>query len=96
MVAITISELIPSSIAEIDIDEMNSIKGGLLLSQELFQAVPNLDAVSVLIPTEELLERTDSFSLGEIQNLFDFVSVSPAPIGIPSPRRILPPGRFPF
>lgn len=96
MVAITISELIPSSITEIDIDEMSSIQGGLLLSQELFIAVPDLDAVRVLIPTEELLESTESFSIGEIQNLFDFVSVAPAPIRIPTPRRIFNPRRFSF
>ncbi len=86
MVAITISELIPSSITEIDIDEMSSIQGGLLLSQELFIAVPDLEAVKVLIPDEELLERTD-FSLGEIQDLFKFTPVTPAPISSPIPSR---------
>ena len=99
MVAINISELIPSSIAEIDINEINLIKGGinsLYLSQEVFDAVPGLEAVSVFIPTEEVLERTEPFSIGEIQNIFEFTPVQPAPITVALPRRRSTRRRFSF
>ena len=89
MVVINIYELIPSSITEIELDEMSLIQGGtgsLILSRDIFDNVPGLEAVSVLISDEELSERTD-FSLGEIQNIFEFTPVTPAPLSSPIPSR---------
>ena len=87
MVAIAIYELIPSSIAELDINDISLIKGGITVSQKLLEVVPDFEGAEMLLPTQELLENLESFSFREIQDMFEFISVEKAPISVPIPGR---------
>lgn len=78
MASIAIYELITSSLAEIDIDEMSSLRGGrnsLSDNRKRLISVSDLEAVNVLIPNEKVLNKLDSLSFGEIRSLFDLMSL---------------------
>lgn len=79
MASITISELNPSSIAEINEDEMLAIKGGLeiAIQREYFEAVEGLQQISLLVVDEDLLANRDSLSVSNLSSLFEFTDVVP-------------------
>ena len=91
MVAIIISELTNSSIAEINTDEMCLIRGGntrVAVSPQLLEVLPDLEAVNGLIVTQEILDSVKSLSLPEIFNLFSLVPIVSADEVRPSGRQI--------
>ncbi|MDJ0635706.1 MAG: hypothetical protein QNJ34_21135 [Xenococcaceae cyanobacterium MO_188.B29] len=90
MTSISIGELTPSSIAEIEMDEMISIKGGSLalgVASDLLKALPELTAFKGLFITQEVLDDIDSMAFNNVMGLFDYIPVVPAEeVATPSPQ----------
>ena len=90
MAAITISELTPSLLTEIDTDEMGLIKGGkigIVVDPKLLEALPLLESVNGFVVTQTILDDIDSLSLGDSLNLFALVPVVSADeVSTPGPQ----------
>lgn len=80
MTSINISELTYSGIAEINMNDMSSIRGGkakIGISYELLTYVPKLEAIEALVLTEDVLNEIDPMSFDNIRGLFGLIQVVP-------------------
>lgn len=81
MVAITISELTPSSIAEVDLDKIDCIRGGeiaVAVDSKLLEALPLLEAISGFFVNQTILDKSGSLSVKDVIDLPQLVPVRSA------------------
>lgn len=100
MTSIKIGELNHTIIAEIEINDVSFIRGGAMIgvSQDLLKYVPELEAIEVLIVTEDVFNQVGSMSFNNVSGLFSLASVRPtnSPANpVPTTNPQLPTGLFP-
>lgn len=101
MTSIKIGDLNHATIAEIDMNDMSAIRGGATIgvSPDLLKYVPQLEAIEVLVVTEDVFNEVDSMSFDNVRGLFNFAQVAPvnSPTNrVPITEPQLPIRRFPF
>ncbi len=101
MTSINIGELSHSTLAEINMNYMSLIRGGATIGvpPDLLRYVPQLEAIEVLVVTEDVFNEVDSMSSNNLSELFNFAQVVPvnSPTNrVPTTRPQLPIRRFPF